>query len=143
MPMAFPWAAGWLNGWALTTRSDWASLRHTLVSPEWSRSHPDFEQRMAAMDASPGPAFARRLHYQASEGHDSWPLLPSMTAPTLVIHGSQDEVNPSANGRLLAGRIPGAELQLIGGARHSYFEEFRAVASQLVLKFLHRHPLPA
>ena len=98
---------------------------------------------MAAMDASPGPAFARRLHYQASEGHDSWPLLPSITAPTLVIHGSQDEVNPSATGRLLAGRIPGAELQLIGGARHSYFEEFRAVASQLVLKFLHRHPLPA
>ena len=143
MPMAFPWAAGWLNGWALTTRSDWASLRHTLVSPEWSRANPDFDRRMAAMDASPGPAFARRLHYQASEGHDSWPLLPSITAPTLVIHGSQDGVNPSANGRLLAGRIPGAELQLIDGARHSYFEEFRVVASQLVLKFLHRHPLPA
>ena len=124
-------------------RGDWASLRHTLVSPEWSRANPDFEQRMAAMDASPGPAFARRLHYQASEGHDSWQSLPSITAPTLVIHGSQDEVNPSANARLLADRIPGAQLQLIDGARHSYFEEYRTVASQLVLDFLRRHPLQA
>ena len=90
-----------------------------------------------------GTAFARRLHYLASECHDSWDALPRISAPTLVIHGSQDEINPSANGALLARRIPGAELQLIEGARHSYFEEFRAVASQLVLDFLLRHPLQA
>jgi len=124
-------------------RGDWASLRHTLVSPEWSRSHPDFEQRMAAMDASPGPAFARGLQYQASEGHDSWQALPDITAATLVIHGSQDEVNPSPNGAVLAGRLHSAELELINGARHRHVEEFRAVASPLVLKFLSRLPLPA
>jgi 3-oxoadipate enol-lactonase len=122
-------------------RGDWASLRHTLVSPAWMAIHPEFEARMAAMDASPAPAFARRLHYQASESHDSWQALPGITAPTLVIHGSQDQINLSANGALLASRIPGAELCLIDGARHSYFEEFRALASRLVLEFLLRHPL--
>jgi pimeloyl-ACP methyl ester carboxylesterase len=106
-------------------------------------AHPDFEARMAATDASPGPAFARRLHYQASEGHDSWLALDRVKAPTLVLHGSNDAINPSANGVLLAERIPGAKLQLIDGARHSYFEEYRLVASQLVLDFLRRHPLQA
>jgi pimeloyl-ACP methyl ester carboxylesterase len=122
-------------------RGDWASLRHTLVSPAWMAAHPDFEARMAAMDATPAPGFARRLHYQASEGHDSWLALDRVTAPTLVLHGSDDEINVSANGVLLAERIPGAELQLIDGARHSYFEEYRTVASQRVLDFLRRHPL--
>lgn len=122
-------------------RGDWASLRHTLVSPAWMAIHPEFEARMAAMDATPAPVFARRLHYQASEGHDSWDALPLITAPTLVLHGSDDAINVTANAALLAGRIPRAELQLIEGARHSYYEEFRAVASQLVLDFLRRHPL--
>ena len=67
---------------------------------------------------------------------------PSGAAPTLVIHGSQDEINTSANARLLTNRIPGAQLQLIDGERHSYFEEFRGVASPLVLKFRHSRPLP-
>lgn len=124
-------------------RGDWISLRHTLVSPTWMAAHPDFEARMAAMDATPAPAFARRLHYQASEGHDSWLALDRITAPTLVLHGSDDEINLSANGARLAERIPGAKLKLIDGARHSYFEEYRAVASQLVLDFLRRHPLQA
>lgn len=122
-------------------RGDWTSLRHTLVSPAWSQAHPDFEARMAAMDATPAPIHARLLHYQASEAHDSWDALPQITAPTLVLHGSDDTINVTANAALLASRIPGAELQLIEGARHSYFEEFRAVASRLVLDFLQRHPL--
>jgi pimeloyl-ACP methyl ester carboxylesterase len=67
--------------------------------------------------------------------------LPDITAPTLVIHGGLDEVNPAANGRLLADRIPRVQLPLIDGARHGYFEEFRAVASPLVLKFLQCHLL--
>ena len=122
-------------------RGDWASLRPTLVSPSWMAEHPDFEARMASMDATPAPAFARRLHYQASEGHDSWLALDRITAPTLVLHGSNDEINVTANAALLAGRIPGAELQLIEGARHSYFEEYRDLASWRVLDFLWRHPL--
>lgn len=122
-------------------RGDWASLRHTLASPAWMQAHPAFEARMAEMDATPAPAFARRLHYLASEGHDSWQDLPSITRPTLVLHGTDDEINVPANGALLAGRIPGAQLALIDSARHSYFEEFRETASRLVLDFLQRHPL--
>jgi pimeloyl-ACP methyl ester carboxylesterase len=82
------------------------------------------------------PPHARRHHFMASAVHDSWDVLPRITAPTLVVHGTADIFNPAANGPLLANRIPHAELRLIEGARHAYFEEFRHVASPLVLKFL-------
>lgn len=60
----------------------------------------------------------------------------SITAPTLVVHGTDDIFNPTANAPLITERIPGARMHLIEGARHGYFEEFRAVATPLVTDFL-------
>jgi pimeloyl-ACP methyl ester carboxylesterase len=115
-----------------------------LVSPEWAAAHPAVVAawRARARDR-PVPPGARRLHYLASEGHDAWDLLPAITAPTLIVHGTADLVNVPANAPLLAARIPGAALHLIDGARHAYFWEYRPVASQVVLDFLARHPLDA
>lgn len=81
-------------------------------------------------------AHARRAHLRASAGHDAWDALPRITAPTLVVHGTDDIFNPAANAPLLAERIPNARLHLIPGARHAYFEEFRDLAGSLVLGFL-------
>lgn len=82
------------------------------------------------------PPYARKRHLFASAEHDAWDVLPSVTAPTLVVHGTEDIFNPTANAPLIAERIPGAQLQLIEGARHGYFEEFRDVATPLVMDFL-------
>ena len=73
--------------------------------------------------------------------NEAWDELPSVTAPVLVIHGTEDLVNVTANAPLLAGRIPGAELCLIEGGRHGFFVEFREQASAAVIDFLQRHPL--
>jgi hypothetical protein len=67
-------------------------------------------------------------------------VLPEITAPTLVVHGTDDVFNPAANAALLANRIPGARLHLISGERHAYFEEFRSEASPLVIEFLREYP---
>lgn len=48
----------------------------------------------------------------------SWPWLPTLDAPTLVISGAGDRVVPPANAEALAARIPGAELALIPDAGH-------------------------
>jgi 3-oxoadipate enol-lactonase len=85
--------------------------------------------------------YVRQLHYRASEGHDAWDFLPTISAPTLVLHGSEDRMNPPANAHLLVKRIPGAQLSLIEGARHGYLIEFREEASRIVKAFLARHPL--
>jgi len=113
-----------------------------LVTPAWAEAHQAFLHDVAAgAQRRPVPAYARQLHYQASEAHDAWAKLPAITAPTLVIHGADDRVNVPENAPLIADRIPGAELHLLPGARHAYFWECRPGASDLVLAFLSRHAL--
>jgi pimeloyl-ACP methyl ester carboxylesterase len=110
-----------------------------FLSPAWIETHLEIVKEM--LQASPIPEYARILHYQASEGHDSWDLVPTISTPTLVIHGSEDQMNSTANAFLLAERIPGAELYIIKGGRHGYTLEFREEASRVVNSFLARHPL--
>jgi len=120
---------------------DVQALLHTAFTPGWIASHQTLADTIAAQWQAPLPAHVRRLHYQASEGHDSWDHLPWISAPTLVIHGSEDEVNPVGNAYLLAARIAGAQLLLLPGARHGYAEEMRAPAFSAVRDFLSKHPL--
>jgi len=82
------------------------------------------------------PSYAKARHLVASNRHDAWDGLPRIKAPTLVLHGSDDIFSPAANAQLLADRIPHARAQLIEGARHAYFHEFRSVAGPAVLDFL-------
>ncbi|MFK4042148.1 alpha/beta fold hydrolase [Nonomuraea wenchangensis] len=109
------------------------ALLELMYTPAWLAAHPGPHHTTG----DPGmPAHARRRHLAASAGHDAWDALPAISAPTLVVHGTDDVFNPAANAPLLAGRIPGAQLRLIAGARHAYFEEFREIASPMVLEFL-------
>ncbi|HET9622304.1 MAG TPA: alpha/beta fold hydrolase [Kofleriaceae bacterium] len=112
-----------------------------LVSEAWHRAHPELLALLEAAGGDRTPAFARRLHFLASEAHDVWDQLPAVTTPTLVIHGDADQVNVAANAHLLAERIPGAELHLIPGGLHYYFVEHPPHASDVVLGFLARHSL--
>lgn len=113
----------------------------TSFTPDWIRANGSLVEAIAALWSRELPSQVRSLHYQASEGHDSWNCLPLIKAPTLVLHGSDDEINPASNAELLSRRIPDAQLQLLQGARHYYFEELRSYSHQLVRNFLLAHPL--
>ena len=67
--------------------------------------------------------------------------LSQIQAPTLVVHGETDELVPAANGRLIAARIPGAELLLLPSASHIYFTDQPEASLSATLSFLRRHPL--
>ena len=67
--------------------------------------------------------------------------LKKIEMPTLVMHGSEDLMNPTANANLLAERIPEAEKYIVEHGRHSYMIEFREESSHIVKEFLARHPL--
>jgi 3-oxoadipate enol-lactonase len=109
------------------------ALLELMYSPAWLATHPGPYDTLGDPDM---PPHARRGHLRASAHHDSWDVLPRITAPTLVVHGTDDVFNPTENAPLLAERIPNARLHLIPGARHAYFEEHRDVAGPLVLDFL-------
>lgn len=109
------------------------ALLELMYTPRWLATHAG---PFHTLGDPTMPSYAQRRHLVASNQHDSWDALPDIAAPTLVVHGEDDLLNPVRNAPLLAGRIPGARLELIPAARHAYFEEFRAVASPLVLEFL-------
>ncbi|MFD0363549.1 alpha/beta fold hydrolase [Nocardia sp. GCM10030253] len=116
---------------------DPAAARHALLELMYTPSYLATAPRPFTTLGDPTmPAFARRRHLVASSRHDAWDALPDIGVPTLVVHGTDDRFNPTANAALLADRIPGAQLRLIPGARHAYFEEFRSTAGPLVLEFL-------
>ena len=62
-------------------------------------------------------AAAQNHDVLAEDGQSRGPL-SSISAPTLVIHGTADPMFPPAHGRALAEEIPAAKLQLLDGAGH-------------------------
>ena len=111
-----------------------------MLSPLWAITHWGQLSSMRP-DTPPMPDYARVLHQRASAEHNVWDDLPRIAAPTLVIHGTRDEVNPTANAHLLAERIPGAELHLVSGGRHMFYLQYRAEVERVVMAFLARHAL--
>jgi 3-oxoadipate enol-lactonase len=70
---------------------------------------------------------------------DSYDRLPQIKAPTLVIAGDNDRLIPSENSRLLASRIPGAELAIIKNAGHGFITDSTEESSEILLDFLNMH----
>jgi 3-oxoadipate enol-lactonase len=62
---------------------------------------------------------------------DSRPLLPAVTAPTLVLVGEHDYATPPAMGRTLAEGIPGAKLEILPDLRHMSLIEQPALADRV------------
>jgi pimeloyl-ACP methyl ester carboxylesterase len=108
-----------------------------FYTPEWAQAHPGAVTRVLPRN----PLRAQRRHYEASLKHDGWDLLPRIQAPTLVVHGEDDELTPVGNAELIAERIPGAELLVLPGARHGYLHEAVPKATEAVLGFLADNPL--
>ncbi|RBY87540.1 alpha/beta hydrolase [Blastococcus sp. TF02A-26] len=67
-------------------------------------------------------------------GTDTAELLPTITAPTLVVVGEHDVVTGVEESRLLADRIPGARLVVVPGAGHAALTEKPAEVAAAVLE---------
>jgi pimeloyl-ACP methyl ester carboxylesterase len=130
----------WAEVDAVYASGDASKISDILFKNKLTMLNPRFLWSVRASAQHPLPDYARKLHAEASEGHDAWARLPEITAPTLVLHGSEDGFTPVGNARILAERIPNAELQIIEGGRHMFFLEFRKQVNKLVLAFLERHP---
>jgi 3-oxoadipate enol-lactonase len=65
--------------------------------------------------------------------------IPSITAPTLVLHGEIDRLVPLANGEILAARIPGAELVVVPAANHVLTTDEPEQVNKILLEWLDRN----
>jgi 3-oxoadipate enol-lactonase len=95
-----------------------------------------------AREEIPGPSrigIRGALHQGwAAATHDSTSRLNRIQVPTLVVHGSRDELVPVSNARTLAELIPGAELRVVRGAGHLFLFQSRT-AKEVVARWLDAH----
>ena len=70
---------------------------------------------------------------------DGYDRLDRITAPTLVLHGELDALVLPGNGRILADRIPGAELVIVTEANHLLGTDQPEQVSELLVTWVERH----
>jgi 3-oxoadipate enol-lactonase len=119
-------------------------LTRQLFSDEYATAHPDevldHLRRLGADRASVRGALQ---HLAASTVHDTFSRLRSVQAPTLVLHGELDRMVSVANARLLAERIPRAQLAVVDGAGHLPLLEQPLPVRALILDWMaEQGPLP-
>jgi 3-oxoadipate enol-lactonase len=96
--------------WAEAGRLAKRSYR-AILAPGYARAHPEVMEQIAATARyRPQSAAMYRRQLNACLAHNASARLGKITAPTLVIHGTQDPLVPVGNGRYLAAHIPGARL---------------------------------
>jgi pimeloyl-ACP methyl ester carboxylesterase len=92
------------------------------------------------MSASPGMV---RATMESVFRIDVRPILPTIAAPTLVVH-ARDDTAPVQNGRYLADHIPGARYLEVDGADHApWFTEPDRIATEIEELLTGSHAAPA
>jgi 3-oxoadipate enol-lactonase len=110
-----------------------------LYSEAFARVHPDHvAEDILVASQHPQAPHAGRRQWEAMQGFDSYDRLPTIGASVLVLQGTDDRLVSVENARMLAERIPGAELVLLEGAGHVYHSEQPEAADGAVLRFLER-----
>lgn len=98
---------------------------YTALSDVGARAFPWLPVRLLMRDKMPAGEWA-----------------PKVSAPTLVFHGTADQVIPLEIGRGLAGAIGGAELVVLEGVGHDGIWDQPGVTER-ILEFLARPPAPS
>jgi 3-oxoadipate enol-lactonase len=100
-----------------------ATAYEVNVSPGYGADKSAYATFYEMATALPTPVPVIMLQAQAAQAHDTLDRLGEISAPTLVIHGTEDEMLPHSNAVLIASRIPGAHLETLEGVGHMFWWE--------------------
>ncbi|HEU4979516.1 MAG TPA: alpha/beta fold hydrolase [Solirubrobacteraceae bacterium] len=102
------------------------------LSPRFREDASRYEVFHAMATTLPVAVNVIMLQMQAIAGHDTSARLHEIAAPTLVIHGTDDEMLPVRNGELIASLVPGARLEVLDGVGHMFWWEEPERSAELV-----------
>lgn len=103
-----------------------------VVSPEFAADPANYADFVAAARRHPADIPLLMAQQAAVVAHDTYSRLRALRVPTLVVHGTVDQMLSAINGDLVASLIPGARLELLDGVGHLFFWEQPQRAAQLV-----------
>ena len=108
-----------------------------LTSDSFYKNNPDMVDKMVAIRmANPQPGHAFQHQFQGAAAFDAAKRVSQITAPTLVITGTEDRVVPLWLSEKLASAIPEARFVPVEGAGHLSFIEQPALINRMVTDFL-------
>ena len=102
------------------------------LSPGFRAEESRYADFTAMAEALPAPRETIGLQVQAIIAHDTSARLPSISTPTLVIHGTVDRVLGYPNGPLIASLIPGARLETLEDVGHMFWWEQPERSAELI-----------
>ncbi|HEX5308520.1 MAG TPA: alpha/beta hydrolase [Solirubrobacteraceae bacterium] len=105
------------------------------VSPGFAADEAEWERFLATGMKYGLPVAVIMEQMKAIAGHDTSARLADVQAPTLVVHGTEDLLIPTENGRMIAGLIgshPPAKLEIFDGVGHMFFLERPERTAELV-----------
>jgi pimeloyl-ACP methyl ester carboxylesterase len=102
------------------------------VSEAFGADEEHYAAFRAISDQRPVPVEVIMRQMQAIYTHDTSAGLADITAPTLVIHGTADQMLPASNGEAIAHAIPGARYVPLEGVGHMFWVEQPERSAELV-----------
>lgn len=119
-----------------------AFMRRTariLYGPTESADPEARRHQINARRARPPTLWGYMGQLVAGAGWTSLPWLHRIQSPTLVLAGKADPIVPPANARILASRIPNAQLEIVPGAGHLLLMDRAELCAARIACFL-EHP---
>ncbi len=114
---------------ALAVRTAW----EVNVSAAYDSAHAEAFEVFNAIGmrrAVPVPVIMAQM--QACVAHDTSDRLAQLAMPTLIVHGTADQVIPAANAEIMHRLIPGSHLEILDGVGHLFFWEQPEHSAELV-----------
>ena len=103
----------------------------------WAAAHPEAYAQMVQLAAAdpyadePGRAAGAHRQLEARAGHDTWERLDQIACPTLIAAGRYDGIALPRTQERMAGRIPGARLEVFEGG-HLFMLQDRAALPAMI-----------
>ena len=132
-------AEAWLERAAIVRADGVEAIADTVIgrwfTPRFASAQPELiERTRATRIATPREGYAGCC--EAIAAMDLTPVLPSISARTLVISAAEDPSIPPEHGRRIAALIPGARFELVQDARHIASIEQADLITELIQEFL-------
>ena len=121
----------------LGTKEAKLAAERCLFAEQTFENHPQIIQRYADVSQRyPAPQELLARQWAAVTQHDACARLQHVSSPTLAITGSEDVLIPPQNAKLLAEKIPDAQMISINGGGHLFLIEQPRQFNEAVIGFL-------